>query len=507
MQRKVGLGPPRSTPDEVRTFVRRYRRTSLLRAIGRAALAEGTDSRMGRHFPGPNAIAVALTQFGLADLARFALHFGNEHRDIDADDNAVLQGMNLINGLDEPDIGPDADATTMGIYLMRLGAKQFPLQTAIKPRMARTLLLFDRLPPSVVEASAYDIPKRFHDLTGVTITQFVWVCFAISTLLQTSPDIDLSAGISHGLSLLDPLVNEETVLRTLPLISCTAEEFRASADIEAAGLVDPRQEHWAFNPLYTRPLVHLGGRRYIAPVPRLLIERMIDAPYFELLTADGIEFTKRFGYVFQAYVGELLRPFAGDRLRPELRYATDARTADWSVFDLDGITQVEVKTGRLRKEAKTTGSAQVVLASLKTHYGQAARQLYRVSQRIDQVPELASFRRKPLHSLIVLLDPINTINSPLFADLRAEAKAAEKVPVDFEPQIASVGAIEMLAPSLGTRSLADIYQAKVSTADHAFWDWDTYVRGQLPLVEHPLLSECFEEFIQPAERSRPHRPA
>lgn len=499
MGRALGSGPPRSTPDEVRAFVRRYRLTSLLRAIGRAALAEGTDTRMGRHFPGPNAIAVALTQFGLADLARFALNVGTEHRTLEASDDAVLQGMNLINGLDEPEIGPDADVTTWGIYLMRLGAKQFPVQSGVKPRMARTLLLFDRLPFSVPEAAAYDIPNRFHTLTGVTVPQFMWVCFAISTLLQTSPVIDLAGGINHGLRSLDSLVNEETVRRTLPLISCTVAEFRPLADADAAGVIDPRQEHWAFNPLYTRPLVHLGGHRYIAPVPRLLIERMIDAPYFELLTADRIEFTKPFGYVFQAYVGELLRPFAGDRLRGEVRYATDARTSDWSIFDPDGITQIEVKTGRLRKEAKTIGSAKVVLDSLKTHYGQAAGQLYRLSKRIDHVPELALFRDQPLHSLIVLLDPITTINSPFFAELRAEAKKAEGVPADFEPQIASVGALEYLAPSLATRSLADIYRAKTTTADHAYWDWDTYALGQLPHIEHPLLSSCFDEFTAPAE--------
>lgn len=141
------------------------------------------------------------------------------------------------------------------------------------------------------------------------------------------------------------------------------------------------------------------------------------------------------------------------------------------------------------------------MSSLKTHYGHAARQLYRVMERVDAAPELAELRGRTLYSLIVFLDPINTVNSPLFAELRAEAKRAERVPSAFEPQIASVGAIEWLAPSVADHSLAGIYQAKITNADHASWDWDTYVLRHLPHREHPLLVDTFDRFTAPIERS------
>lgn len=176
-----------------------------------------------------------------------------------------------------------------------------------------------------------------------------------------------------------------------------------------------------------------------------------------------------------------------------------ARTADWTVLDADGITQVEVKTGRLRKEAKTIGEAAVVTDSLKTHYGQAVRQLYRVQQRVETELELAAFRGRELHSLIVFLDPINTVNSPLFEPLRTAAKEAAGVPPEFDPQVCSIGALELLAPHLAERSLAETYRNKVSTSDHRFWDWDTYVSGQLALKEHPGLIRCFEEFTAPLD--------
>lgn len=500
------LPPPRSTPDQVRDHVRRFEPYSFLELIGQASLAEGTDSGLGRYYAGPNAIAVALHQWGLADLARFVLCSARTYRRRIPDASALLQGMNLINGLDEPFADEEPSLADWGIYLMRLGSKQFPVQTGILRRLSRMLLLFDRLPPEVPQAAAYDIPRRFQSVTGLSIRQFAWVMFVLYSQTLRMPVVDLSRVVDHGIEALRPFVNEETLERTLPLVACTVLEFQGLAKAETAEVSHPRQEHWAFNPLYARPLIRTATPgRLIAPVPRLLLERLVDAPYFELLAADGIEFTKPFGYVFEAYVGWLLHPFLGERLRTETSYRTDSRTADWNVFDDDGITQLEVKTGRLRKAAKTIGAPALVAESLRTHYGQAVRQLYRVQQRIETQPELADLRGRELHSLIVVLDPIPVVNSPLFEPLRAEAKRAVGVPVDFDPQVCSVDAIEILAPHLKERSLAQLYGAKIATADHRFWDWDTYVADQLGVAEHPGLLETYEAFTRPLDAERPAR--
>jgi len=502
MSADANQGPPRSTPRELREFVRRFEPYGFLEQIGRASLSEGTNTRTGRLFPGPNASAVVLTQFGLAELARFVLRSGSFHRTRGADEDAVVQGMNLVNGLEEPTIGAEASPAEWGIYLMRLGHKQFPIQSGVIPRLPRMLTLFSRLPPTVPEAAAYDIPRRFQQLTGLTIEQFTWVSISLFAILQRSPTLDVSNVIEHGLSSLREHVNRETVERTLALVSCSASDFRQLADREAETITDPRQEHWAFNPLYVKPLIRTTAGRYIAPVPRALMERLVDAPYFELLTADGTAFTVPFGYVFEAYVGWLLAPYLGDRLKPAIRYGTDSRTADWNVFDVDGITQLEAKTGRLRKEAKTTGNAEVVIAALKTHYGQAARQLYRITQRVATQPELALLRGRGLNSLVVFLEPIVWVNTPLFEPLRAAAKQAENVPVEFDPQICSVDAIELLAAHLADHSLFDICRRKVSEADHRYWDWDTYVRAQFPLEKNRELVRCFDEFTKPIDDER-----
>jgi hypothetical protein len=233
MKNDVDDGPPRSTPGELREFVRRFDPYQFLEQIGRASLSEGTLTRFGRLFPGPNSTAVVLTQFGLADLARFALRFGDLHRSRAADDEAVVQGMNLVNGLEEPTIGPDASPAEWGIYLMRLGHKQFPVQTGVVPRLPRMLMLFSQLPPTVPEARSYDIPGRFQELTGITIEQFTWVSIALFAMVQRSPILDVGQVLDHGLSSLREHVNRETVERTLALVSCTRSEFREWANKEA----------------------------------------------------------------------------------------------------------------------------------------------------------------------------------------------------------------------------------------------------------------------------------
>jgi hypothetical protein len=86
--------------------------------------------------------------------------------------------------------------------------------------------------------------------------------------------------------------------------------------------------------------------------------------------------------------------------------------------------------------------------------------------------------------------------------MRTAAKQGEHVPLEFDPQVTSVEAIELLAPHLTDHSLFDIYQRKISEADHRFWDWNTYVRSQFPLEKHPELIRCFDEFTKPVDDER-----
>lgn len=172
------------------------------------------------------------------------------------------------------------------------------------------------------------------------------------------------------------MVSAETIERTLPFISCTRAQFQERARRETAGLIDLRGDHWAFNPLQSYPMIRVAGSDslYVVPVPRLLLERLIEAPYYILLEADGETFTGPFGYLFEAYVGAILQPYTNARLQPEITYGNE-KSSDWLVVDDDAVALLECKTGRLNKAAKTVAPVEDVAAVFARQYGQATAQL------------------------------------------------------------------------------------------------------------------------------------
>jgi hypothetical protein len=137
--------------------------------------------------------------------------------------------------------------------------------------------------------------------------------------------------IAHDIPQLRDVITEVSVRSTIKRVAATRIEFRDRADAELQEISDDPIALYAFNPLYTTPLIRKpgGGEPYIAPVPQLLLRRLADGPYYMLLDADRTTFTEAFGPVFQQYLRwELLTARSDGRLRevePFLDASDDAR--------------------------------------------------------------------------------------------------------------------------------------------------------------------------------------
>ena len=492
--------PPLTGPSDLAAFARGFEPYSFLTQIWFVADAEHSDTPLGRMYPGPKATANVFTPWGLAHLARYALEHGSPGARPGGSAGDVVNGVNIVNGLVDPLPPNDTrELRDWGVFLMRLGNKQFAFQTGLRQRLARMLTLFIDLPPQVPQAAAYDPARRFNEVTGVTIDQFVWTCFLFHIAAAKGPIVDAEAVGRHELEPLRDMVTPETVAKVIPLVSCTRKDFIERVQRETAGMVDERHDHFAFNPLYAAPLIAMpeSTKQFVVPVPRLILERILEAPYYLLLEADGDRFTGPFGYVFEAYVGWLLKPHLADRLHPELSYGKNSKSSDWIVNDAAGAALLECKTGRLNKAVKTVAPIEAVADAVTTHYGKAVRQLHRVvTESAANTPGLELLADRELAPLIVLLDPVYLANSPLWEPFRARAKATYGVPPDFDPQICSVTALERLAPTLAGTELVSVIRNKVNDLDKRFWDWETFVPSLAP-NENPALKERFVKFMTP----------
>lgn len=186
--------PPLTGPADLISFVRKIEPYSFLEQIGVVARQEGENTRLGRLFPGPNATQNVFTPWGLAHLARYVLQHGSTFRRQTADTDDVIVGTNIVNGLVDP--LPPSESRELrdwGLFLMRLGVKQFAFQTGVRQRLGRLLMLFLDLPDEVPQMKQYGLAGRFKEVTGISVEEFIWTCLYLDVAVATRPIIDIRA--------------------------------------------------------------------------------------------------------------------------------------------------------------------------------------------------------------------------------------------------------------------------------------------------------------------------
>ncbi len=117
--------------------------------------------------------------------------------------------------------------------------------------------------------------------------------------------------------------------------------------------------NWAylFDPLRTWPIIDLGGGQLFCPMPTLLIWRLTEGVYFDLVQHRQA-FDRNFGLAFQDLIGDVVQaadPARRLRLFPEERYGTKKRprdSVDWIVEDDTASIFLECKASRLKAQAK-----------------------------------------------------------------------------------------------------------------------------------------------------------
>lgn len=261
--------------------------------------------------------------------------FGNPFRTA----TEAFKTMSLIHRLDDRYWGSyDNRSDDIIRHLSRLAFQQFPSQSPIATgELARHKMLYTH--PRVAPM----IEAEFGMSTGEL--------FQIILLLAE----ELSHGPTPPFAFLhhvpDTMQDAATSLRAR--ISKSGTELR---EILAA-----RQSfgvNWAFsfNAMRQYPLIHAGNpASVICPSPTMLIRRLSDGLYFDLISADK-GFGDAVGKSFEDYVGEAAEKI-GERwleLLPEQTWGSpEKRSIDWIMSDNSGTMFVECKLARLSIASQT----------------------------------------------------------------------------------------------------------------------------------------------------------
>ena len=225
------------------------------------------------------------------------------------------------------------------LHLSRLGFKQFPWQIPLtNGLLARYYILYSNpLVAPIVEAEF-----------GMTVTELFQTTLLLTEELWKRPTPSFEFLEAAEQSVRAPV----EALRDR--ISLSASELR-----DRTLRYQTYDVNWAysFNPIREFPLIHAGNSRSIlCPAPPILLQRLTDGLYFDLIRAAGGDFGNAIGRAFEDYVGNV----AGSIGQNNLKVLSEAvwgkpekRSIDWIISDKTAIQFVECKFARLNHASQT----------------------------------------------------------------------------------------------------------------------------------------------------------
>ncbi len=355
----------------------------------------------------------------------------------------------------------------VGALLIRKAYEQFPDQER-EEYLGRNLVIYRQIAPSVQGEYGFRLQKAYEDATGLTLDDTWFIGFAVYAHVMSQPGRYFTKSeFTESKDL--PGLTTEKIDRFFELNSTEYTGYRAALD--AGGTGKPGYESYNLNPLLRWPILRVDEERFVLPLPRLLLRRITEGLYYDLVRTDQGRFGNVLGLSFEIYVDRLLQDLPGvPLLIPQLTYG-DRRTevtCEWIAVDKDVAILIECKTRALSALAKVTGDRHRIRKDLSREHGvvDGIIKLKRVRDAIEsRAPGLEQLHHvTKVMGLLVTLDDFYLANSPYIRGIVDEilARRAQKAcPPEF--QLTHVGGLEWLACLLSVpgTSIAQVLQFKV----------------------------------------------
>lgn len=300
----------------------------------------------------------------------------------------AFKAMDMIHRLDDKSWGLHGSRSDdIMLQLSRIAFKQFPWQSPLtNGLLARYHRLYGHpLVAPMVEAEFGMTANELFQLILLLVEEMLHSpVLAFAFLPAAEPSIR-----EPVLALSDRLSRSNDDLRSMTM-------ERQSFDVNWA---------YSFNPLRAFPLIHAGNpRSMMCPAPPLLVQRLTDGLYFDLIKAD-----KRFGHAagkaFETYLGDVAAKIGQGRfeLQEERCWGKpERRSVDWIMSDHSATLFVECKLGRLDIASQTELSTQppfvAAIERLAGHVGQLFASL--ADALADGYPHW-QWDGRPLHPIVV----------------------------------------------------------------------------------------------------------
>ncbi|MBX6966132.1 hypothetical protein [Alcaligenes faecalis] len=220
-------------------------------------------------------------------------------------------------------------------------------------------------------------------------------------------DIDSSAPRSIFFHV--PGLDRQTVDHFFALTARSIEDLRLQTKAQQ---VYDQQWAYTFNPLRKSPINFFMAtpERIFLPVPQLLIWRVTDGIYYDLIETAGKPFAKAFGDACEIYVGNVLKVALSGlevEIHGERRYDSskgEKAGADWLVSDHSGHVFLECKAKRLTLPAKMAGFGESMDRDLNVLAGYIVQNYKNIRDAMQGYVSGFNHAGLPVFSAIVTLE-------------------------------------------------------------------------------------------------------
>lgn len=346
--------------------------------------------------------------------------------------------------------------------ILRVVSSQFPFEPGLFSEFSRPAILFDEITnqlKGLPDIPEFDFHSKFQAINRVSVADFITTGFVISSASHGN----FAVNRDYFKKIRKQGINISDESLRLVLNQLAADKTKFIELYERRKNSDRRFRMYDFNPLFSYPIIRpcqdkqfsTPSKDYIhAPVPELVASRISTGIFYQMYNVYGTEFSQYFGFVFESYVGRILKECL---LSEELLSESDIRdfyptakgkAPDWIIVDGSTLLLFECKATRFSRAAQAIASEESVrssLAQVKKGLKQLASFIAACSAKIS---ELQKFNHcSEIKPILVSLEPLFLINSHFFREYINDLLTDEGI-TGLDWQILSINEIEAFQPHI-----------------------------------------------------------
>lgn len=324
---------------------------------------------------------------------------GLSHRRPHASLNDVHKILNILHEL-EGDVPLPSQIGNIMLFMRRMAFQQFWRHPPDGSALARQEALFGELPPG------HQFNTQFLNATGVTITEFLDLAFALLALVIT--DNPPRAVGRADFANIEPRLKPRSLDGFLQQLSRTPQELHDWLNEPTIREASVSDQLVLPNPLIRAPLLNANGL-YLVYYPPLVFRALEESIYRTLRSADPAAFMQKFGPLFERYINRCLTDTGlSFTAEAELRQMLPCgKCVDFLIVEDGCNILIDAKGVEMSPLGRVSYQAEVVYRAMKESAMKAVVQGMETAQRITASPPDSPWGRSEHFMLVVTFEQLN----------------------------------------------------------------------------------------------------